>query len=235
LGADEMVVSGRGLREGLFYDRRLKEGLPGARLPDPALAAVRNMTRQYGLREEHARHVAGLAGSLFDELAPLHGLGTRQRRLLQIAALLHDVGIAVSYYNHHEHGLYLLTHQGIDGLSHGELAAVAFLVASHEERCLPWKEWPRLRELLAAEDLAALPTLAPILRLCECLDETEAQAVESVNSVIGPNDLGAAIQAYGLPDDAFELGEARKVLPDLEKALGVPIALRGEVNLLSAG
>jgi exopolyphosphatase/guanosine-5'-triphosphate,3'-diphosphate pyrophosphatase len=231
MGAGEMMISGRGLRDGLFYSRRLQGELPGARLPDPALAATRNIMHQYAVRQEHAYHVASLACSLFDQVASLHGLGARERRLLEIAALLHDVGIVVSYYNHHEHGLYILTHQGIDGLSHAELAMVAYVVAGHEARCAPWKEWPQLRELLSPADLAALPALALMLRLCECLDETEAGAARSLSTQVGPSRSGARIVARGLPDGSFELTEARKVLPDLEKALGAPLALVGEVSI----
>jgi exopolyphosphatase/guanosine-5'-triphosphate,3'-diphosphate pyrophosphatase len=231
MGAAEMVISGRGLRDGLFYSRRLQEELPGARLPDPALAAARNVMRQYGVREAHAGHVATLACSLFDQLSPLHGLGARHRRLLEIAALLHDVGITVSYYNHHEHGLYILTHHGIDGLSHGELSAVAYLVAGHEDRCSPWKEWPQFRELLRPSDLAALPLLVILLRLCECLDETEAGCARSITSEVSSDRSAVVITAHGLPCDAFELAESKRVLPDLGKALGASVALEGDVSL----
>ena len=55
----------------------------------------------------HGHHVAKLANRLFDDLKEEHGLGDRERLLLQVAALLHDVGVYVSLRAHHKHSQYL--------------------------------------------------------------------------------------------------------------------------------
>ena len=71
-----------------------------------------------------ASHVADLAVRLFDELVDEHGLGERERLLLQVAALLHDVGIYVSLRAHHKHSQYILAASQIFGLSDEETAIV---------------------------------------------------------------------------------------------------------------
>ena len=58
-----------------------------------------------------------LATRLFDELRDEHGLGDRERLLLQVAGLLHDVGIYVSLRAHHKHSQYILAASQIFGLS----------------------------------------------------------------------------------------------------------------------
>jgi exopolyphosphatase/guanosine-5'-triphosphate,3'-diphosphate pyrophosphatase len=40
----------------------------------------------------HAYHVAGLAEAMFDGWRDLHKLDSRDRTLLRVAALLHDIG-----------------------------------------------------------------------------------------------------------------------------------------------
>ena len=145
VGATALAISGRGLREGLFLNHVLGGDLIEPRVPDPALFAATNLMRYYSVDETHANHVSDLAMALFDQLAPIHGLKADSRRLLHLAALLHDVGIAVNYYNHDEHGFYLLTRTGIDGLTHRELLIVACLVAVHNGNVGPLKRWPAYR------------------------------------------------------------------------------------------
>ena len=137
----------------MFLNHVLGGDMVEPRVPDPALFATTNLMRYYNVDETHANHVADLALSIFDQLAPVHGLDAEARRLLQIAALLHDVGIAVNFYNHDEHGFYLLTRTGIDGLTHRELLMVAGLVAAHNGNGGPLKRQPEYRSLLEKHDL----------------------------------------------------------------------------------
>ena len=57
-----------------------------------------------------------LSTQLFDALADEHALGGRERLLLQVAALLHDIGVFVSLRSHHKHSQYLLAASQIFGL-----------------------------------------------------------------------------------------------------------------------
>ena len=77
-----------------------------------------------------------LAMRLFDELRDEHGLGDRERLLLQVAGLLHDIGIYVSLRAHHKHSQYLLAASQIFGLSDEETAIVSN-IARYHRRGLP--------------------------------------------------------------------------------------------------
>ena len=88
------------------------------------------------LRRDHGHHVAMLATRLFDELRDEHGLGDRERLLLQVAALLHDVGIYVSLRAHHKHSQYILAASQIFGLSNEDTAIVSN-IARYHRRGLP--------------------------------------------------------------------------------------------------
>ena len=88
-----------------------------------------------------------MALALFDDLAGLHLLPASARPVLEAAALLHDVGSAVSYGKHHKHTHYLIANGDIPGFSERERQLVA-LVARYHRRSPPDRERP---------DLATLP------------------------------------------------------------------------------
>lgn len=89
-GCNEIVVPFVGLKDGLALD--LVDELTAARahtdrLERDAVAAAVRLGRHYAFDEEHARQVAELALSIFDQLAELHGYGSRERRILLAAAM----------------------------------------------------------------------------------------------------------------------------------------------------
>jgi exopolyphosphatase/guanosine-5'-triphosphate,3'-diphosphate pyrophosphatase len=218
-GAKELVISGRGLRDGLFLHHLLEGKGSGPLVDDPAIYSTRNLMRYYDVHEVHSHHIAQLALSLFDQLHPLHNLGFEHRRLLNIAALLHDVGIAVNYYNHGEHGLYLLTRTGIDGVTHRELVIIAYAVAAHANGGSPLKRWPEYKSLLEPRDETAIPILGAILRLAESLDRSESGSIQSLACQILPNG-DTKIMPTVFTNGEFEIREAQNALPDVEKAFG---------------
>lgn len=233
IGAKSLAISGRGLREGLFFNHVLGGELVEPRVPDPALFSTTNLMRFYNVDEPHANHVADLALSLFDQLAPVHGLDAEARRLLQIAALLHDVGVAVNYYNHDEHGFYLLTRTGIDGLTHRELLIAASVVAMHNGNVGPLKRWPEYRALLRKGDMAAVAKLGAILQLSEALDRSESGLVEAVSCEVSSDHRTVALHLSADPDAVCELRETHAMLTDIAGALGVHFKLdytRGELQ-----
>ena len=227
IGASALAISGRGLREGLFLNHVLGGDLVEPLVPDPALFATTNLMRYYNVDESHANHVADLALSLFDQLAPVHRLDGSTRRLLKIAALLHDVGVAVNYYNHDEHGFYLLTRTGIDGLTHRELLIVACLVAVHNGNVGPLKRWPEYRSLLEKRDLAAVTKLGAILQLSEALDRSESRLVEAARCKISNDRRKIVLRLNADPDAVCEVRETRAMLNDIAEAFGVHFNLDG--------
>ena len=225
IGAAALVISGRGLREGLFLNHVLGGDLVEPRVPDPALFATINLMRYYNVDETHANHVADLALSLYDQLAPVHRLDGSTRRLLKIAALLHDVGVAVNYYNHDEHGFYLLTRTGIDGLTHRELLIVACLVAVHNGNVGPLKRWPEYRSLLKKHDVAAVTKLGAILQLSEALDRSESRLVEAAACKISNDRRKIVLRLTADPDAVCEVRETQAMLNDIAAAFGVHFKL----------
>ncbi|MDQ5808825.1 MAG: Ppx/GppA family phosphatase, partial [Actinomycetota bacterium] len=116
-GFDAVEVTEAGLREGVFFERHLA---PSGLFPDVRGASVRNLALQYSADDlAHVEHVAALALGMFDDLAKagVHAGKPRERELLWAAAMLHDIGVAINYDDHHKHSRYLILNSGLPGYS----------------------------------------------------------------------------------------------------------------------
>jgi exopolyphosphatase/guanosine-5'-triphosphate,3'-diphosphate pyrophosphatase len=127
LGLESIMAVDTGLRNGILLDlaRRSPEATAAAAAGRAAAALA--FGRRFNFDEAHARHTARLALDLFDQLANLHGLPASARGLLEAAALLHDVGHAVSPTRHHKHTFYLVSSADIPGFSDHERLLVALV------------------------------------------------------------------------------------------------------------
>jgi exopolyphosphatase/guanosine-5'-triphosphate,3'-diphosphate pyrophosphatase len=185
LGLEAVVAVDTGLRNGVLRD--LARRTPAAA---EAVAAQRSrsaaaVARRFGFDEKHARQVARLALQLFDQLAGLHGLPASARSVLEAAALLHDVGHAVSPQRHHKHTFYLVQNADIAGFSDQERHQVA-LVARYHRRTPPDRGRPDLEELGAGE-LRQLRRLVALLRVADALDRSHHQQVLDLRAAVrGP-------------------------------------------------
>ena len=100
LGANEITLCDLSLREGLVLDyiaRHRKEIAQADRYPDVRRRSVIELAERCNYWPEHAQQVARLAIALFDQTRGIHGLTDREREWLEYAALLHDVGVHISY------------------------------------------------------------------------------------------------------------------------------------------
>jgi exopolyphosphatase/guanosine-5'-triphosphate,3'-diphosphate pyrophosphatase len=165
-----------GLREGVFFDRELLGPHGEPLFDDVRQAAVRNLAIQYESDLVHVEHVAALSGQMFDSLAdqgliePAEG----ERELLWAAAMLHDVGMTISYDDHHKHSRYLILNAGLPGFSPREKGLIGQMARYHR------KGSPGLGEFapLAREgDEELLARCAAVLRLAEQLERPRDQTV----------------------------------------------------------
>ncbi|OJT26848.1 exopolyphosphatase [Archangium sp. Cb G35] len=181
LGVETVTGVNRGLRDGLLVDLlyRQDETREDHSLADAAVA----MGRRLLFDEKHARQVASLALTLFDDLAALHQLPLSCRPYLETAALLHDVGNAVSYERHHKHTYYLIHNGDIPGLADQERELVA-RVARYHQRSPPELNHSGMQGLSTTE-ARLVRKLATLLRVANALDSSHHQPVKELRAVNG--------------------------------------------------
>lgn len=180
--ARRVVISDASIRAGVLLDLVEPEGPSTARaFGEQVLASAEALGHKYRFDRDHGRHVAHLATRLFDELATEHGLGERERLLLQVAALLHDVGVYVSLRAHHKHSQYILGSSQIFGLSDEETAIVAN-IARYHRRGLPQRSHlPYVA--LDRNDRLIVDKLGALVRIANALDAEHMQKVTDVRLV----------------------------------------------------
>ncbi|HEY7679156.1 MAG TPA: HD domain-containing protein, partial [Terriglobia bacterium] len=148
------------------------------------LASVRRFALRMGYDERHCEKVRELAVSLFDQLQGVHGMGAGSRSLLQVSALLHDVGHAIRRESHHKIGEYLVRNADIPGLNGAQRDVVACLVRYHSES----------RPNLDHKVYASLPSskqqevraMVALLRIADRLDSDHRQTVSDVRVRVTP-------------------------------------------------
>lgn len=185
LDLDGLLISERGLREGLPVDYLSQIGTIPAGQNSFRERSVLDLGRRCGFDEPHARHVTKLAWQLFDSARDLglHDFGGWERELLEHAALLHDVGTFVSYNHHRLHSYYLIMNAELLGFHQREVEIVANLALYHH-KAFPRPKHPEF----AALDKSArqiVRKLCVLLRIAESLDRGHQAAVGEVRFVAG--------------------------------------------------
>ena len=134
-GFEAMEVTEAGLREGVFYETLL-DGMDPPLVEDVrARVGAATSPAPYGADFAHVEHVARLALELWDALgrAELHECDPLERDLLWSAAMLHDIGTAVDYDDHHKHSRYLILNAGLPGFTPRETGLIGQLARYHRK------------------------------------------------------------------------------------------------------
>jgi exopolyphosphatase/guanosine-5'-triphosphate,3'-diphosphate pyrophosphatase len=213
-GFDGIEATESGLRDGIFLARTIL-GEQEPRFSNVRRAAVRNLAVQYESDLPHTEHVARLSQQMHESLAggglfePEQG----EAELLWAAAMLHDVGMTISYGDHHKHSRYLIVSAELPGFDPRERALIAQMTRYHRKGVPKLGEWARLgRE----GDEEMLDRCAMILRLAEHLERGRDQSVSEVRlrtngdgvslHLLAEGDLTLprwSVERYG-DDEAFE-------------------------------
>jgi exopolyphosphatase/guanosine-5'-triphosphate,3'-diphosphate pyrophosphatase len=186
LDVRSFLVPGVGVREGILLDLVEEQYSGGVASEEEKgraaelINGARWFARRLDYNAQHGDQVARLALSLFDQLRPLHEMEPDLRVVLEIAALLHDVGHFVSRKAHHRHGEYLVRNGEIPGLRGWRCDMVAALVRYHNCKSEPQVEHASYAALDGPHRRQAR-LLTSLLRIAEKLESDHAQRVAGVD------------------------------------------------------
>jgi exopolyphosphatase/guanosine-5'-triphosphate,3'-diphosphate pyrophosphatase len=219
LRAPGLHISDRALREGTIIDRlgRLVGGSEAMLSDSVRNRSVFQLARRCQFEEEHARTVARISCSMFDQFRELglHTFGPVERELLYYAAILHDVGGFVSYTDHHKHGYYLVRNSPLLGFDITEIQLVAAMVLHHRKGLPKRKEdamvdfGKRQRELVTV--------MSTIIRLAESMDRGHLSEVQEIRCLLEDrgetlvieliSDSGCHLELWGLANQKAAVRE----------------------------
>jgi exopolyphosphatase/guanosine-5'-triphosphate,3'-diphosphate pyrophosphatase len=167
LGARRAITTEYSLRDGILEEelqlvREHRASNLSLHLPDLYAKAER-----LGAQREHLDQVTGFAKTLFGRLRRVHKLGSQWEPYLTAAAILHDVGEAVSATRHSKHSYYIVKNANFASMSEWETEFVAQLCLWHasgkpDDKDFPFKNDKKKRD--------AFYKLLAILRVADALD-----------------------------------------------------------------
>jgi exopolyphosphatase / guanosine-5'-triphosphate,3'-diphosphate pyrophosphatase len=222
LGTSEFTLCDLALREGIVLDyiHRNKSRIRKVeRYPDVRRRSIIELGERCGYWSEHAQQVARLALNIFDQTRGVHGLSDREREWLEFGALLHDVGVHISYERHHRHSYYLIKNGDLRGFDPDEIEIIA-LIARYHRQATPKKSHEGYGDLRGGTR-RTVKTLSAMVRLAEGLDRSHAQAIEGIDLYPRGDDYLARLRATG--DAELELWAAHRHVAPLEAVLGKPV------------
>jgi exopolyphosphatase/guanosine-5'-triphosphate,3'-diphosphate pyrophosphatase len=164
LGAEEILVSGQGVREGLALGLSRETLEPSAAVRRTSLLALAR--RFSGWSSDRADRRAAAAGALRAALLPW-AAGEMEETVDHAARVL-DIGRTVDFFDRHEHVADLVLATDLAGFSHRQVALLAALVAAageDEERA------SSLAPLVRREDEGPLGQAAVVLALADEITE----------------------------------------------------------------
>jgi exopolyphosphatase/guanosine-5'-triphosphate,3'-diphosphate pyrophosphatase len=224
IGATEITLCDLSLREGLILDyvaRHRKQIAQADRYPDVRRRSVIELAERCNYWPEHANQIARLAVALFEQTRGVHGLTDREREWLEYAALLHDVGVHISYERHHKHSYYLIKNGDLRGFEPDEIETIA-LIARYHRQATPKKRHDVFGEMKPRRR-SAIRTLAAILRLAESLDRSHSQTIAAVELHDRGDDGLLQVRTTG--DAELELWAAARHAAPFERVIGKPLRI----------
>ena len=124
---EHMVFSEGALRLGVLYDL-----LGRYHHHDLRDATVSAFVERYGVDLAHARQVADTARAFLLQIDPAAADNESiDRRFLEWAALLHEVGVSVAHSSYHKHSAYILGNADMPGFSRMDQGRLARMVLAH--------------------------------------------------------------------------------------------------------
>jgi exopolyphosphatase/guanosine-5'-triphosphate,3'-diphosphate pyrophosphatase len=178
-GVSEVLIPGVGVREGVLKDLVEEILHPGEHLDrKQVISSALQLGRKYSFDEQHGISVSRMALQIFDQTQSIHRLDQESRMILEVAALLHDIGHFVEVSNHHKHTFYLLQTGPIVGMSRLQMK-IAANVARYHRKSRPNTDHESFSSL-SAKHRALVTTLVSILRVADAADRQHAGCIQNV-------------------------------------------------------
>ena len=156
------------------------------------VAAAKNISKRYSWNKEHVKFVEKNAVDIFDATKKLHGLGKREKLLLQIACILHDCGQYISILHPAECSYNIVMSTEIIGLSHREREMVANIV---KYNTIPFNSDGGL-DTLPREDFLTLSKLTAIIQVANTLDRGHKEKFKNNHYRIDGQEFQISTETY---------------------------------------
>lgn len=165
------------------------------------LSCAKNIASRYHCNSAHNENVAYLALNIFDSIRKVHGLGKRERLLLEIAIILHSCGDFINLNRSRENSYHIIMSTEIIGLSHKEREIVANLVRYSPDT---FPRYSHFIDSMEKDTYIKLSKLFAIFLIANALDKSHKQKITDIKISLKQNIL--SITANTVEDITLEYG-----------------------------
>ncbi len=181
--------------------------------------SAEELLKKYSNDTSHPFEVRRIAMMIFDEVsAKIFEMPQAHRRILESAAILHDIGYYIDSKSHNKHSQQMVLEHGLSGFELKEIEFISCICRYHRGG-LPDKEKHEIYKEFDKKDRKTVKRLGGILRLADGLDRAHLALIKKikldydrenniVTFILSPNtpdyypDITAAIRKR----DLFEIG-----------------------------
>lgn len=176
---------------------------------------AKEMLNKFSNKPLHAQEVQRIAAMIFEEASKnIFEMSSDEKKYLDAAALLHDIGYAVNAKSHNKHSMRIVIENGLDGFSETEEKIVACICRYHRGS-LPDKVEHEIYNTLDKKDRKIVKRLGGIVKLADGLDTERLIKDIKINFdeqnkiaeiIITPDSLTPELASAIRKRDLFEIG-----------------------------
>ena len=210
LNIESMEVTEGGIRDGILLDivGRMEQR-------DIRSTSVSLLAERYSVDADQAQRVARKVLTLYRSVRAAWGIdGAEWPLLLEWAAQLHEVGLAISHGRYHRHSGYIVSNSDLAGFSMEQQSLLGFIVRA-QRRKFPKSEWQEL----PAESRESLLRLSVLFRLAVLLCRGRVQQPPRVSRLIASgSELRVCFARGWLDDNPLTAADLEQEKSDLAEA-----------------
>lgn len=195
LNPSQVWIAGIDINDGIAYDYAQKNKLirMSHNFDDDIIAAAKNLSEHFCSYSLHIDALRGLSTQIFDALKKVHGLGSRERLLLQTATILHDCGKYISLENDALCSYNIIKASEIIGLLQSEKEIVARTVLYNSAELNHFSD---VSDKLSMDEYVTSAKLAAILRVANALDQSHKQKFKNIKMNLKGKELIIALETF---------------------------------------
>lgn len=216
----------------LVPDTTIREGVLVSKLTSPSavvhdeftsqiIASAYNLGKRYHFDEKHAEFVRFTALRLFDDIKDEIGLDDSARMLLEVAALLHDIGMYIRGSDHHLHSQYIISHSDIFGVNKENMIIISNIARYHRGKG-PQQDAVDFYSLSRLDRMAVLK-LTAVLRVADALDRGHSQRIKSFDTEFKGDSF--ILKLHGVQDTILEKIAMKEKADMFESIFGYKVIL----------
>lgn len=176
----------------MLYPEQAKEMT--SNLNKSTIISADNIAKKFNIDSQYYQNVKNFSTKIYDKLKKVHGLGSRERLLLQISAMLQNIGKYVNVKEHYFHSYNIIKGCNIVGLSEYEIDVIANICLYHS-RITPSLDHENYSRLETRERVL-VSKLCSILRLADSLNRSHNSKFDDIDVKLSDDELIITIKTY---------------------------------------